>query len=47
MLELKSQLHHSVAVISWASQLTYLDINFLVCKIVGGGGAMKEENPAF
>ena len=42
MLELKSQLHHSVAVISWASQLTYLDINFLVCKIAGRAGGGDE-----
>lgn len=53
MLELKPQPRHSVAVIFWASQLTYLDIDFLICKIGGAGVGVGErewgegENPAF
>lgn len=33
MLGLKSQLCHSLVIIIWASQLTCLDINFLICKM--------------
>ena len=33
MLGLKSQLCHLLAIIFWASQLSCLDISFLICKM--------------